>query len=128
MKIKRIWELYKEVRRLRNKVKILESDCSKANHDKMIVLQEVDMWRHYVQDNKVQLPYNTIQVMIPNMYGFETIMDPTRIDNKSKSEFLMQRMTNTAKIHVMDDLIAQGYFRKVCDDAFAEIYEIKVMR
>ena len=125
---KRIWKLYKEVRRLRNKVKILEADCSKVNNDKMIAFQEVDMWRHYVQDNKVTLPYDTIQVTIPSMYGFETIMNPKSVDNRPKSEFLMKRMTDTAKIHVMDDLITRGYFRKVRDDAFAEIYEIKVMR
>ena len=125
---KRIWKLYKEVRRLRNKVKMLEADCSKANHDKMMAFQEVGMWRQHVQDNKVQLPYNSIQITIPNMYGFETIMDPTRIDRKPRAEFLMKHMTDTAKIHVMDDLIEQGYFRKVRDDEFAEIYEIKVMR
>ena len=125
---KRIWKLYKEVRRLRNKVKTFEADCGKANYDKMVAFQEVDMWRQYVQDNKVQLPYNSIQIIIPNMYGFETIMDPTRIDNKPKAEFLMKRMTDTAKIHVMDDLIQQGYFRKVRDDEYSETYEIKVVR
>ena len=125
---KRIWKLYKEVRRLRNKVKTLEADCSKANYDKNIAFQEVAMWRQYIQDNKVQLPYNTMQIMVPNMYGFETIMDPRNIDNRPRAEFLMKRMTNTAKIHVMDDLIAHGYFRKVRDDEFAEIYEIKVVR
>jgi hypothetical protein len=125
---KRIWKLYKEVRRLRNKVKTLEADCGKANHDKMIAFQEAALWRQYVQDNKVQLPYDTMQIMIPNMYGFETIMDPTRLDNKPRAEFLMKRMTDTAKIHVMDDLIAHGYFRKVRDDEFSEIYEIKVIR
>ena len=125
---KRIWKLYKEVRRLRNKVKTLEADCSKANYDKMTAFQEVAMWRQYVQDNKVQLPYNIMQIMIPNMDGFETIMDPTRIDNKPRAEFLMKRMTDTAKIHVMDDLIQRGYFRKVRDDEFSEVYEIKVMR
>ena len=125
---KRIWKLYKEVRRLRNKVKTLEADCGKANYDKMVAFQEVDMWRQYVQGNKVQLPYDSIQIMIPNMYGFETIMDPTRIDHKSRVEFLMKRMTDAAKIHVMDDLITQGYFRKVRDDESLEIYEIKVVR
>lgn len=125
---KRIWKLYKEVRRLRNKVKTLEADCSKANCDKMIAFQEVAMWRQYIQDNKVQLPYNTMQIMIPNMYGFETMIAPTDIDRRPKAEFLMKRMTDTAKIHVMDDLIAQGYFRKVRDDEFSEVYEIKVMR
>lgn len=125
---KRIWKLYKEVRRLRNKVKTLEADCGKANRDKERAFQEVAMWRQYVQENKVQLPYNSIQIMIPNMYGFETIMDPTRIDHKPRAEFLMKRMTDDAKIHVMDDLIAQGYFRKVRDDEFSEVYEIKVVR
>lgn len=66
--------------------------------------------------------------MIPNMYGFETITDPTRIDHKPRAEFLMERMTDVAKIHVMDNLITQGYFRKVRDDEFSEIYEIKVVR
>lgn len=125
---KRIWKLYKEVRRLRNKVKTLEVDCGKANYDKMVAFQEVGMWRQYVQDSKVQLPYNSIQIVIPNMYGFETVMDPTKIDLKPRAEFLMKRMTADAKIHVMDDLIAQGFFRKVRDDEFSEIYEIKVVR
>lgn len=125
---KRIWKLYKELRRLRNKVKTLEADCDKANYDKMIAFQEIQLWRQYVQEHKVQLPYNTIQIMIPNMYGFETIMAPTDIDRKPKAEFLMKRMTADAKVHVMDDLIAQGYFRKVRDDEFSEIYEIKVVR
>lgn len=125
---KRIWKLYKEVRRLRNKVKTLENDCAHANYAKEVAFQEVAQWRQYIQDNKVQLPYNSVQIMIPNMYGFETIMDPTRIDHRPRAEFLMKRMTDTAKIHVMDDLIAQGYFRKVRDDEFSEIYEIKVMR
>lgn len=125
---KRIWKLYKEVRRLRNKVKTLEADCSKANLDKIMAFQEVDMWRQYVQDNKVQLPYNTMQIMIPNMYGFETIMDPTDIDHRPKAEFLMKRMTDTAKIHVIDELIAQGYFRRIRNDRDMEIYEIKVVR
>lgn len=126
--IKRIWKLYKEVRRLRKKVKTLEADCSKANYDKMMAFQEVNMWRQYVQERKVQLPYDTIHIMIPNMYGFETIMAPTDIDCRPKAEFLMKRMTDTAKIHVMDDLINQGYFRKVRDDRETEIYEIKVVR
>jgi hypothetical protein len=107
---------------------MLEADCGKANYDKMMAFQEVNMWRQYVQNNKVQLPYNAIQIMIPSMYGFETIMNPTDIDRKPRAEFLMKRMTDTAKIHVMDDLIAQGYFRKVRDDEFSEIYEIKVVR
>lgn len=125
---KRIWKLYREVRRLRNKVKTLEADCSKANRDKEIAFQETATWRQYIQDNKVQLPYNTMQIAIPNMYGFEIIMDSTRIDHKPRAEFLMKRMTDTAKIHVMDSLIAQGYFRKVRDDEFSEIYEIKVVK
>lgn len=126
--IKRIWKLYKEVRRLRNKVKTLEADCAKANYDKMTAFREVAMWRQYVQENKVQLPYDTVHIIVPNMYGFETIMNPTDIDHRPKAEFLMKRMTDTAKIHAMDDLIAQGYFRKVHDDSDAEIYEIKVIR
>lgn len=125
---KRIWKLYKEVRRLRNKVKTLEADCSRANYDRVVAFQEAAQWRQYIQDSKVQLPYNAIQIMIPNMYGFETILDPTKIDRKPRAEFLMKRMTDTAKIHVMDDLISQGFFRKVRDDEFSEIYEIKVVR
>ena len=128
MRIKRIWKLYKELRRLRNKVKTLEADCSKANYDRMMAFQEVNMWRQYEQERKVQLPYDTVHIIIPNMYGFETIMAPGDIYHRPKAEFLMKRMTDAGKIHVMEDLIAQGYFRKVRDDRDAEIYEIKVVR
>lgn len=125
---KRIWKLYKEVRRLRNKVKTLEADCGKANHDKMIAFQEVGMWRQYVSEHKVQPPYDTYQIIVPNMYGFETMMPPTDIDRHPRAEFLMKRMTGTAKIHIIDELMNRGYFRKVCDNEFAEVYEIKVIR
>lgn len=128
---KRIWKLYKEVRRLRRKVKTLEADCGEANYKFNIAMQETHQWRQLYEDDtyrKGLQPYDRLSIMVPNMYGCEFIQDPRCFDTKSQAEHLMKRMTETAKIKIADDLIQHGYLRKVSDDEMYEVYEIKVVR
>ena len=86
------------------------------------------MWRQYINENHPHLPYDKIMFTIPNMYGFEYIQDPRYIDDKPRAEYLMKRMTDIAKLKLVDDLINGGYIRKVRDDEVCEMYEVKVIR
>lgn len=125
---KRIWKLYKEVCRLRRKVKQLEIEDAFSKHALSVLRQEVQTWRQYIGENHPQLPYDKIMLTVPNMYGFETIIDPRYADREPRAEYLMKRMTDTAKLKLIDDLIQGGYIKKVRDDEACEMYEVKVIR
>lgn len=127
----RVWKLYKEVRRLRRKVKTLEADCGEANYKFNIAMQEIHQWRQLYEDDtrrKELQPYDRLAIMIPNMYGCEFVQDPRYADTGLRAEHLMKRLTETAKIKIADDLIQRGYLRKVRGDEMFEVYEIKVVR
>lgn len=127
---KRIWKLYKEVCRLRCKVKQLEADCADANYDKMEMQQEVQHWRQYADElrRRTEQPYDKIMLTVPSIYGLEYIQNPRLIDNKPRAEYLMKRMTDTAKLKLIDDLIQGGYIKKVRDDEMCAMYEMKVIK
>lgn len=128
---KRVWKLYKEVRRLRRKVKTLEADCGEANYKFNIATQEIHQWRQLHEDGTYRIgtqPYDRLSITVPNMCGFEFIQDPRYADTVLRAEHLMKRMTETAKIKIADDLIQRGYLRKVGDDEMFEVYELKVVR
>ena len=127
IKLKRIWKLYKELRSLRHEVVALRNNLEFARHeihqrDEHVIFLEKERL------HKQQYPYDTKTIVIPNMYGFELIQDPRHIDNKSRAEYLMRRMTDTAKLKLVDDLIRERYIKKVWDDEVCEIWEVKVVR
>lgn len=125
---KRVWKLYKELRSLRSEVTGLKNALKSARNE----VQQRDEFIQFLEKEKLHsqmYPYDTKQIIIPNMYSLETMVsNPMDMYNRPKAEFLMGRLTDGAKIKLIDDLIHQGYVRKVSDDEFAEIYEIKVVR
>lgn len=127
MKIKRIWKLYKELRSLRHETVALRNSLAFVQHE----IQQRNEYIMFLEKERLhnqQYPYDTKTIVIPNMYGFEFIQDPRYIDTKPRAEHLMKRMTDTAKIKLMDDLIKEGYIKKVRDDEMCEMYEVKVVR
>jgi hypothetical protein len=125
---KRIWELYKELRSLRSEVVGLKNALKSAQNE----VQQRDEFIQFLEKEKLHsqmYPYDTKQIIIPNMYSLQTmVLEPRDVDSRPKAELLMRRLTDSAKIKLVDDLIHQGYIRKVSDNESAEIYEIKVVR
>ena len=127
MKIKRIWGLYKELRGLRHEVVALRNTLAFARHE----IQQRNEHISFLEEERLhrkQYPYDTKTIIIPNMYGFEYVQDPRYIDTKPRAEYLMKRMTDTANLKLVDDLIREGYIRKVRDDEMCEMYKVKVVR
>ena len=128
---KRTWKLYKEVRRLRRKVKQPEADCAEANFRWQGTLEDLGRWRQYIDElrrQQAEQPYDKIMLTIPNICGFEYIQDSRYVDKKPRAEYLMKRMTDTAKLKLVEDLIRGGYIKKVRDDEMCGMYEVKVIR
>ena len=118
MKIKKILELYRELRRLRRKVKVLEADLHDANmkYDTLF----------YKKTQEVT--FNTMSIMIPNMYHIEAVFGNRDMYSRPKADYVHKRMTDQMKIKLVNDLAEQGYIRLVEDNDVGEIYEIKVVR
>lgn len=115
MKVKRFWELYKELRLLRNRVKLLENSLCQANrnYNNLLFIKARDV------------PYSTISIMIPNMYNVNQCFYRPYIDDLPRAEAVQKRMSDKMKLKLVDDLFEQGFIRKVQDNIDGEIYEIK---
>jgi hypothetical protein len=118
MKIKKIWKLYKELRRLRRKVKVLEADLHSANM----------RYNTLFYTKSKEVPYNTMSIMIPNMYHIEAVCGNRDMYSRPRAGYIHKRMTEQMKIKLVNDLAEQGYIRLVEDNEIGEIYEIKVVR
>lgn len=118
MKIKRIWKLYKELRRLRQEVKALKADLyrAKLNYNALF----------YKKSQEV--PYSTMTVTMPNMHYIEYSYGLGDVSRRPVADHIYKRMSDQMKIKLVDDLFEQGYIRKVRDDDVCESYEVKVVR
>lgn len=115
----RIWELYKEVRRLRRKVKTLENDLEYSNRRFNTL---------YYEKTQLDKPYNTMSFILPNMYALEREMSPVDVFSHPRAEYLSRKLSDSMKIKLFDDLAEQGYIRKTRDDKIGEVFEIKVIK
>ena len=115
MKMKRFWKLYKELRLLRKKVKILEDDLSQANQS----------YNRLFAQKTHEVSYSTISILIPNMYSVNSSFCRPYIDDLPRGENVQKRMSDRMKVKLVDDLFEQGFLQKVQDNIDGEIYEIK---
>jgi hypothetical protein len=119
MKINKIWKLYQELRRLRNKVKALEADLSRINTNYNILLS-------YKKSQEVL--FNTMTITMPNVHRIEIDYHLRDESRRPIADHIYKRMSEQMKIKLVDDLFEQGYIRKIQDDDVCESYEIKVVR
>lgn len=126
---RRIWKLYKELRDLRKQVVALHNSLTSANlelkqRNSLITFLEEQLR----QKAAVDVPYNTMSFVVPNLYMVKSVMLPIDLDRNSRAEYLTRQLTNEMKVKLFDDLAEQGYIRKTRDDEFGEVFEIKVVR
>ena len=126
---KRIWKLYKELRDLRKQVVALHNSLTSANlelkqRNSLITFLE----ERLRQKAAVDVPYNTMSFVVPNLHMVDSVMSPIDLDRSLRAEYLTRQFTNGMKVKLFDDLAEQGYIRKTRDDEFGEVFEIKVVR
>ena len=114
---KRIFELYKEVRRLRRREKTLERDLERANQNYNA------LWYRKTQE----VDYNTLSVTIPNVHEFERFFGPIDCYSRPKAEYIAKTLSDKSKIKLIDDLFEQGYIQMV-EDEFGQTFSIKVLK
>lgn len=118
MKIKKLWKLYKELRSLRRRVKVLNSDLTFVNQ----------RYNALFYEKSQEVPYSTMTIMIPNVFRIEAEYRLGDMNRRPIANHIYKMMSDEMKLKLVDDLFKQGYIRKVQDDAVGEVYEIKVVR
>ena len=133
---KRIWKLYKELRRLRRQRKILANIITKNNR---LMIQRVEENRkdkqfiYYLQNElmrkrKEEASYSTLSFTLPNLYSLEKDMvSPILLDRRPRAEYMSRRLTDSMKTKLFDDLLEQGYISYSSTNE-GDIYTIKVVR
>lgn len=113
----RIWELYKEVRRLRNKVKTLEADCAEANIRGNAAENRCRELNDYLYDLKrsrvVAFAVAKETVYMRGTQPFTSSRDPV--------------IPNEYKIKLFDELLEKGFLKKVEGETYVE-YRMELAR
>lgn len=115
---KRIWKLYKEVRRLRKRVKFLDQTLSDANRR----YNELYYRKH--PDNH----YDTMSIFIPNVHYIARQVGSATMDHPGRIDYLAERISDSAKLKMFNDLLEQGYVKTVQDDLNGLVMEMKAIR
>ena len=131
---KRVWKLYKELRKLRRQRKILAKIISKNNimlNQRVTENKEDKRFIRYLQNELVRkenASYNTLTFTLPNLYSLERDMvSPRYLDSRPRAENLTRRLTDNMKIKMFNDLMEQGYI-SYSSTSEGDIYTIKVVR
>ena len=123
MKIRKLLELYKELRKLRKKVRALEDDLAYTNSKYSILYKDyVVLFRNKAQD--VQSAHcDRLSLMIPQRCAYSSSYVPVSVQ-KDVHDKINARM----KIKFIDDLLGQGYIKCVHYDDISEVYEMQVVK
>ena len=133
---KRIWKLYKELRRLRRQRKILANII--ANNNSMLAQRIEDnrkdrqfiqyLQNELMQKRKEEASYSTLTFTLPNLFSLEREMtSPTVLDRRPRAEYMTRKLTDDMKIKMFNDLLEQGYIN-YSSTYEGDIYTIKVVR
>lgn len=129
MKIKKLWELYKELRRLRKKAVVLEAGLTDVNRRYNELLRKYnELNRDYgalvlskireMQDGH----YDRISIMIPQRCAYEQCAAVP--DQKYTHDKISAQM----KVKFFDDLFEQGYIKCMQCNDISEVYEIHAIK
>ena len=114
---KRIWELYKEVRRLRRKVGVLEADCAEAN----------------IRCNAAECRSRELNDYIYNLKQSRVVafaLSKETVYRKGAQPFISSRepvIPDEYKIKVFDELLEKRYIKRVEGETYIE-YRIELAR
>lgn len=114
---KRIWKLYKEVRRLRNRVKTLEADCTEAN----IRCNAAECRNRELNDYIYDLKQSSVVAFaVPKETVYIRGVQPT-ISSREPV------IPDEYKIKVFDELLEKRYIKRLEGETYFE-YRMELAR
>lgn len=126
MKIRKLLELYKELRRLRKKVRTLEDDLAYIKSKYNTLYKDYDvLFRNKAQDvQDVQSAhYDRLSFMIPQRCAYNSPYAPV-----PEQKWVYDKINAQMKVKFFDDLFEQGYIKCTRYDDISEVYEIQAIK
>lgn len=125
-KIKRLWKLYQELRRLR-KVNIeIVRDCNEAN-DRLVATEGARLrMEDYARslEAKLRKRGNRVDFCVPNVSIIASPYAMNEAAEQARATHVEQELTDHMKINLVDGLIKAGWLKKTQLNNYETIYSL----
>jgi len=125
-KIKRLWKLYQELRRLRRVNNEIVKECNRANDRLAAAEARALQLGDYATslEEKLRRRGHRVLLCVPNT---DAIVSPYAVNpytEKSRARQVEQKLTDHMKIRLIDGLLEQGWLKKTQTNDFETVYSL----
>ena len=128
-KIKKLWKLYQELRRLRKVNTEIVKDCNEAN-DKLAVAEcERLRMENYTRslEEKLRKRGNRVNFCVPNVSVIASPYAMNETAEQARATHVEKELTDHMKINLVNSLIKAGWLKKTQLNNFETIYSLWLM-
>jgi hypothetical protein len=125
-KIKRLWKLYQELRRLRKVNPKIVRDCNEAN-DKLAVTECARLrMENYARslEEKLRKRGNRVDFCVPNVSAIVSPYAMNETAEQARATYVEKELTDHMKINLVDSLIKAGWLKKTQLNNYETIYSL----
>lgn len=125
-KIKRLWKLYQELRRLRKVNTEIVRDCNEAN-DRLAVAECARLrMEDYARslEAKLRKRGNRVDFCVPNVSIIASPYAMNEVAEQARATHVEQELTDHMKINLVDGLIKAGWLKKTQLNNYETIYSL----
>lgn len=125
-KIKRLWKLYQELRRLRKANAEIVRDCNEANDRLAVAECERLRMGDYARslEEKLRKRGNRVNFCVPNVSTIASPYTMNEVAEQTRATYVEQELTDHMKINLVDSLIKAGWLKKTQLNNFETIYSL----
>ena len=125
-KIKRLWKLYQELRRLRKVNTEIVRDCNEAN-DRLAVAECARLrMEDYARslEAKLRKRGNRVDFCVPNVSIIASPYAMNEVAEQARATYVEQELTDHMKINLVNSLIKTGWLKKTQLNNYETIYSL----
>ena len=125
-KIKRLWKLYQELRRLRKVNTEIVRDCNEANDRSAVAECARLRMEGYARslEEKLRKRGNRIDFCVPNISIIASPYAVNEVAEQARATHVEQELTDHMKINLVDGLIKAGWLKKTQLNNYETIYSL----
>lgn len=125
-KIKRLWKLYQELRRLRKVNTEIVRDCNEAN-DRLAATECARLrMEDYARalEAKLRKRGNRVDFCVPNVSTIASPYAMSEVAEQARATHVEKELTDHMKINLVDGLIKAGWLKKTQLNNYETIYSL----
>lgn len=125
-KIKKLWKLYQELRRLRKVNTEIVRDCNEANDRLAVAECELLRVRDYTRslEEKLRKRGNRVDFCVPNVSIIASPYAMNEVAEQARATHVEQELTDHMKLRLVDGLLEHGWLKKTQTNNYETIYSL----